>query len=230
MKISFIIPVYNEEKTLEKVFNNLINLNIPYKKEIIFVDDRSSDNSREIIKNLVKKYKDVFLLVNKKNLGKGFSIRRGVDKATGEILIFQDADLEYDVSDLKRVIEQFGNEKVNIVYGSRFLRKNEKGNFLFYLANRFLSLFTSFLYFKKITDMETGCKAFRKKILKNIELKSFGFEIEPEVTSKILRSGYNIKEIPVSYFPRDKKSGKKIKIKDGFIAFMALLKYRFSKK
>ncbi len=229
MKISVLIPVYNEERTLVNLFEKLSSLNIKYNKEIIFINDGSNDNSLNLIKGFIKKNENIILINSLKNYGKGFSIRKGIKKSKGDIVIFQDADLEYDVLDLKRILEEFKKEKVEVVYGSRFLKTNRKGNLLFYFANRILSLITSLFYYVKITDMETGYKAFRKEVLENLNLESFGFEIEPEITSKLLRKNYEIVEIPISYYPRSRKLGKKIKIRDGFLAVKTLIKYRFFK-
>ncbi len=226
-KISIIIPVYNEEKTLRKVINKIIALDLNTDKEIIIVDDGSEDKTKAILLKLKGKNHKIKIYFHKTNSGKGSAIRTGLKNVKGSIITIQDADLEYDVNNLKELIKPILEEEFDVVYGSRFMKENEKGKFLFYLGNNFLSLVTSILYSQKITDMETCYKLFRKDILKGIKLECMGFEFEPEITSKILRKGHHIKEIPIDYFPRSRSEGKKIKMKDGLIALMCLIKYKF---
>ena len=231
--LSIIIPIYNEEKTIGPVLKNLFSLNLPIKKEIIVVDDGSDIETITAVKEIQSKNKkeNVKLHINKKNMGKGYSIRKGFKEAKGDLIIIQDADLEYDVKDIEKIVQEFlNNSERKVVYGSRFLKRNNKGKILFYFGNRFLSFLTSLLYSNKITDMETCYKCFKKEVIKNIPLKSNGFDIEPEMTAKILRRGIKIKEIPINYYPRSVEDGKKIKIKDGIHAVKILLKYRFSSK
>jgi len=225
MKLSIIIPVYNEEDTLLKILEKIkkVNLN-KIKKEIIIVDDNSTDGSKEILQKIKKP--DIIIRFNKRNRGKGYCIRKAIKYTTGHLVIFQDADLEYDPEDYKKLIKPF-KKGYKVVYGSRFLNKKIKGKKSFYLGNKFLSLLTSLLFLKKITDMETCYKIFSTEVLKKINLKSNDFSIEPEITTKVLKKGIKIKEIPINYYPRTVKQGKKIKIKDGFIALKTLIKYRF---
>ena len=223
--ISIIVPVYNESKTILDVLNNLDNMDFGYVKEIILVDDGSKDNSNKLISNFIKDKKE-FKLVNKLNGGKGSAIIEGIKHSSGKIIAIQDADLEYDLKDLKNLIDFLVKKNLKVVYGSRFVEGNNKKN-LFYFGNRFLSLMTSIVYFNKITDMETCYKVFKKDVLQNIELKSKGFEIEPEITAKILKNKIKITEFPISYNPRGFDDGKKIKGYDGFIALWTLIKYRF---
>ncbi|MEM4181807.1 MAG: glycosyltransferase family 2 protein [Candidatus Pacearchaeota archaeon] len=218
-KVSIIIPVYNEEKTIKKVLEDVLKLKL--KKEIIVINDGSKDNT---LKELRKFSKKIIVVSYKKNKGKGYALRKGIEKAVGDFIVFQDADLEYNPKDIPSLIKELEKEKV--VYGSRFLKKNKKGCLANYLANIFLSFLTSLFYWQRVTDMETGYKAFRKEVLKELNLVSDGFEIEPEITSKILKKRIKIKEIPIEYLPRTKKEGKKIKFIDGIKAVFALIKWR----
>ncbi len=227
-KLTLIIPVYNEEKTLKKIISKALKKEFGLEKEIIVVNDGSTDKSLNKIKEI--KNKKIKIISYEKNKGKGYAIRKGIEISTGDIIAIQDADLEYNLNDLKKLVNTLIREDLNVIYGSRFLKKNNfyKKN-SFYWGNRFLSLLTSLLYLKKITDMETCYKVFKKEVIKNLELKSDGFEIEPEITSKILKKKYKIKEIPISYRPRKKDEGKKIKWRDGFIALKILIKERIKK-
>lgn len=227
MKISIIIPVYNEKKTLKKLLKAVEKADtLGLKKEIIIVDDFSTDGTRKILEGI--KDKKIKIIYQDKNYGKGFAIKTGFKRSTGDVILIQDADLEYDPNDYKKLIGPilFNNEKV--VYGSRFLVKNPKIEFnSFYFGNKILSFITSLLYFKKITDMETCYKVFRREVVEGIKLNSKKFDFEPEITSKILKKKIHILEVPISYYPRSKKEGKKIKWRDGVDAIITLIKYRF---
>jgi len=226
-KLSLIIPVYNEEKTIETIIKKIVLQKYPIPKEIIIVDDCSQDNTLKKCNELVKQYSDITLIKHDKNLGKGAAVRTGLEQVTGTIIGIQDADLEYNPKDHLKLIKPFIENNNDIVYGSRFLGKNNNHKLtLFYLGNKFLSLITRWLYHQKITDMETCYKFFRKNTLNNITLTSKGFDIEPEITSKLLKKGYFIKEISILYKPRTISEGKKIKVKDGFIALWTLIKNR----
>ncbi len=226
-KISIVVPVFNEEKTIEKVINQIINVKLPIDKEIIIVNDASKDKTEEKIKKICKKNKKIKFISYLKNRGKGYAIRMGFKKASGSIIGIQDADLEYDINDYKKLLNPIIKNECLIVYGSRFKKKGVWKKNSFYYGNKILSFLTSLIYFKKVTDMETCYKVFRKEILKKIKLKANRFDIEPEITSKILRKGYKIKEIQIRYNPRTKKEGKKIKAIDGLSAVYTLIKYRF---
>lgn len=227
-KISLIIPVYNEEKSLEQVIKKVLSINLPIKKELIIIDDYSKDKSLEIARKLEKSNDNIKVFSHKENKGKGSAIRTGFSKATGTIIGIQDADLEYNPNEYNQLIRPILKKETKIVYGSRFKNnKGIKGKTMFFLGNKFLSLITSILYFRKITDMETCYKVFRKSILKDIKLNSKRFDIEPELTAKFIKKGYKIKEIPITYSPRTTEEGKKIKPSDGLIALWTLIKYRF---
>ncbi len=234
MKLSIIIPVYNEEKTIDSVFEEVSLAKIPnVEKEIIVVDDGSSDNSKFKIQN--SKLPGIKKIFHEKNQGKGVAVRTGIEHATGKYILIQDADLEYNPKDIERLLEpiKHNNGKV-VVYGSRLKRppnfsKDERTFqfFMHYIGNKFLSLLTSILYGQWITDMETGYKLFPKTSLKDIRLSSKNFDFEPEITAKLLKRGYKIVEVPITTNPRGYKEGKKLNtFKDGSIALWTLLKYR----
>lgn len=231
MKVSVIIPIYNEVKTIERIIQRVKDVNI--EKEIIAVDDCSTDGTREILKGISED--GIKVLFHEKNQGKGAALRTGFKHISGEVVIIQDADLEYDPQDYIKLIKPIREEGTEIVYGSRFLNRKHLPHFErpFYLThfigNKFLNFLTSLLYRTKITDMETCYKALNKKVVENMSLSARGFDIEPEITAQLLRKGFKIHEVPISYSPRGYKEGKKISWKDGFIAIFVLLKYRFKK-
>src|SRR3989344_2645847 len=228
MRISIIIPVFNEERTLEKILEKMSKLNLGMRKEILIINDGSTDNSRKIIEDFIKENKkEDIKVISKKNEGKGSAIRVGIKLARGEIITIQDADLEYDPNDFKTLIKPIVNGKERVVYGSRFLKSHKPMYKIYFLGNKFLSAMIRFLYSKKITDMETCYKMFRSDVIKNIKLKANHFDIEPEITSKILKKGIRIKEVPISYQPRSIEEGKKINWRDGLQAIFTLLYLKF---
>jgi len=226
MKLSVIIPVYNEEKTIEKVIEKVRN--VPVEKEIIVVDDGSTDRTVNILKKIESKnYKDVKIIFKKKNEGKGSAIREGLKKVKGDVVVIQDADLEYEPMDWLKMLKVMEEKKAYVVYGSRVLSKSKKSSFVFYLGGRILSLIANFLYQAGITDEPTCYKMFRREVIENINLRCKGFEFCPEITAKVRKKGYKIYEVPIQYYPRSVKEGKKIRWKDGLIAVWTLIKYRF---
>lgn len=230
MKLTIIIPVYNERNSVEEIIRKVRNSNIgKIEKEIIIVDDFSNDGTREILNKM--KNEDLQIIFKDKNEGKGSAVREGLNCAKGDIILIQDADLEYDPNEYLKLISPILKGDTDIVYGSRFLKKDRNKIKLnrFYIANRILSLITSLLFFRKITDMETCYKVFRKEVIKKISIKSNRFGLEPELTSKIINRGHKIIEVPISYSPRSKKEGKKIDLFDGFEAIWCLIRYRLSK-
>ncbi|HOK79343.1 MAG TPA: glycosyltransferase family 2 protein [bacterium] len=220
MKISVLIPVYNEQNTITEVLEKIVAL--PVEKEIIVIDDGSTDGTAKILETLSAK-ENIHVITQKFNKGKGFAIKTGIKCVSGDYVIIQDADLELNPLDIIKMVEEVKNG-AQVVYGSRFLEKR-KMPLINLLANKFLTFLTNLLYRSNITDMETCYKLCATDILTGLNLKSERFEIEPEITCKILKKGYKIKEVSVSYNPR--KAGKKIGWKDGFKAIFAILKYRF---
>ena len=225
MKVSIIIPCYNEEKTIEKILDKILNLK-DLDLEIIIVDDKSSDFSRDIITEKLKNKIDKVIL-NDKNYGKGYSIRKGIQAASGEILIIQDADLEYDPKDYEKILEPFKLGVADVVYGSRFIGSEKKRVLYFWhtVGNKFLTLISNIFTNLNLTDMEVGYKAFKTNILKDINLKENRFGFEPEVTAKIAKKSLRVYEVGISYFGRKYSEGKKITWRDGFSAIRCIIKY-----
>jgi glycosyltransferase involved in cell wall biosynthesis len=229
MKLSIVIPVYNERSTIREVIEKVKAIEIPLDKEIIIADDGSTDGTDEIIQSANI---DGTCVVHTSliNLGKGAALRFGLEYCNGDIVIIQDADLELSPDEYPALIAPIISGQADIVYGSRLMTPETRGPFLTVLANRVLSLYTSLLFGTWIYDMETAYKVFRTDIIRSLNLKSTGFEIEPELTAKALRLGYRILEIPIKYHPRTRAEGKKVKWLDGLMALYYLTKYRFSDK
>jgi glycosyltransferase involved in cell wall biosynthesis len=226
--VSIIIPVYNEENTIKKIVQRVTKATIPgFAKEIIVINDGSTDETTNILKKLG--HKNLIIQHHSKNKGKGAALRAGFKKATGDIVIVQDADLEYNPKDFGKIIKPFENKNVFVVYGSREISgKNKHSSIMFHMGGRLVTNFTNLLFGTNLTDVPTGYKAFRKKLLKKIPLKCNRFEFCPEVTAHILKMGYKINEVPISYKARHRHEGKKIKAKDGVEAIFTLLRVKFS--
>lgn len=236
MTLSIVIPVYNEEKTIEDVIKQVIGVDLsPMKKEIVVVNDASSDNTKEKLQALSKKYTELQVFTHDTNKGKGAAVRTGMNKANGEYIVIQDADLEYDPSQLVDLVQPIIKKTSQVVYGTRLNRlprvhgSMSKSRFLaHYFGNRGLSLITSILYGQWITDMETCYKIFPREVLKKINLSGNGFDFEPEITAKLIKAGYKIKELPIDTTPRGYDDGKKLQtIPEGIRALKTLIKYRF---
>lgn len=228
-KLSILIPIFNEEKTILEIYKQIKNSDIsPVKKEIIIVDDSSTDNTFNILQNI--KEENTIILRHGKNQGKGAAIRTALEKATGDIVIIQDADLEYDPNDYADLIRPILENKTDVVYGSRRLKKtNEQySGFSFYIGGIALTYITNLIFRSNITDEPTCYKVFRTELLRSLNLTCKRFEFCPEVTAKLLRKKIKIIEIPISYRPRHSNEGKKIKWKDGVEAVLTLLKFKFS--
>lgn len=231
MKLSIIIPVFNEEKTILRIVDKLREAKIPVNYEIIIVDDGSTDTTRDKL----KKIKGANIILHNKNQGKGAAVKTGILNAKGDYILIQDADLEYDPRQIKDLLKPILENRAKIVFGTRLNRmphlNQEEAKHLFiihYFGNRFLSLITSILYWQWITDMETCYKLFPKKAVSSININAKGFEFEPEITSKLLKQGYKIKEVSIKVNPRGYDEGKKLNaIKDGSKAIWYLFKYRF---
>jgi dolichol-phosphate mannosyltransferase len=222
-KLSIIIPAYNEEKTIKEILLKVKNLHIPeIEKEIIVVDDASTDQTGFIL----KEQKGIKFIQHQKNQGKGGAFKTGLTQAQGEIIIVQDADLEYDPADIKKCIQPILEKQAQVVYGSRELNKeNKRGQWLFFLGGKTVTWFCNFLYGSRLTDEPTCYKCFKASLIKSFNIKGNDFTWEPEITAKILKRGIKIKEVPIKYFPR--QQGKKINYQDGIKALWTLLKYRF---
>lgn len=229
-KLSIIIPAYNEVNTIVNVIANVKQTHLPsIDKEIIVIDDGSQDGTLQKLRDLT----GIVILSHQNNRGKGAAIRTGINNATGDIIIIQDADMEYDPAEYPILLKPILENKTKVVFGSRFMPgasiqlSKYRGNKIYYLGNLFLSFFVGLLYGKKIIDMETCYKVFRREVVDGITLKADRFDFEPEITAKILKKGYNILEIPITYRPRSVTEGKKINWKDGVKALFCLIKYRF---
>jgi len=225
MKLSVIIPVYNEVENIEEILKRVKATKRA--AEIIVVDDGSQDGTRDLLKKLDGKGR-VRVILREKNQGKGAAIRSGLDAATGDILLIQDADLEYDPRDYPALLQPLEEGLADVVYGSRFLGGPRRATMFWHMiANKMLTFMTNILYDTILSDMETGYKVFRREVVDGMKLRSKRFDFEPEFTAKALKRKYHIYEVPISFNPRDYSQGKKIGLKDAFEAVWTLLKYRF---
>ena len=228
MKLSILMPVYNEIATIEKIVPLVLNVELDgVEKELIIVDDGSTDGTREVLKEKIESMPQVQVHYHDRNRGKGAALRTAQQHITGEITIIQDADLEYDPKDYAQLIEPIVTDKADVVYGSRFLGRHRVFLFWHRLANYLLTLLTNLLYDTILTDMETCYKAFRSEVFKNVTIKSDRFDFEPEITAKIFKQKCRVFEVPIFYAGRDYQEGKKIGLTDAFAAVWALIKYRF---
>lgn len=224
MLLSVLIPAYNEINNIQNILEKIGEVKIPM--EIIVVDDGSTDGTRELLNTL--KSDTIKVVFHEKNQGKGGAIRTAIKHSKGDIIIIQDADLEYDPQDYYKLIPVIESGKEKVVYGSRFLNKQNKHSyFSFFLGGQVVTWITNILYFQNLSDEPTCYKVFDAKLLKSIKLNCTGFEFCPEVTAKIAKLGYKIPEVPISYYPRSISEGKKINWKDGVEAIWVLFKYRF---
>ncbi len=230
MSLSVIIPVYNEKKTIQIIIEKVLRFKA-LEKEIIIIDDCSNDGTSEIVELLSKKHPEIKYIKNEKNLGKGAAIRKGLEIISKDIVLIQDADLEYDPKDYAKLLEPILEKNAEVVYGSRFLGGGPVRVHLFwnYLANKILTLVTNILVNMNFTDMETGYKLFKSEVIKSIDLKENSFGIEPEITIKLAKKKYIFFEVPISYYGRGYDEGKKIRALDAFKALYCLFKYSFIK-
>lgn len=229
MKLSIVIPVYNEESTISEVIERVLAVPLPgLQKEIVVVNDGSTDHSREAIDQANLKNQGVMFVHHSLiNLGKGAAVRYGFQMATGDIILIQDADLELDPEEYPHLLQPILDGKAQVVYGSRFLQPNPRISLRTRLGNSLVTWATRLLFGGQITDMETAYKVFRAEIIKKLPLKAVRFEIEPEITAQLLRNGYTIHEVPIAYNPRSEGEGKKIRWTDGITAISTLMKLRF---
>lgn len=227
MKLSIIIPVYNEAATLPQIIERIVEVRLEgVEKEIIVVNDGSTDGTREILHELPSRWPALKIVHHEQNRGKGAAIRTATGHVTGDIVITQDADLEYDPQDYPKLLAPFEDPRVQVVYGSRNLQGNPRSSWSFYWGGRLVSWVANLLYGADLTDEATGYKLFRADLFRSLDLQSDGFEFCPEATSKVLRRGVEIHEVPISYKPRSFDEGKKINWRDGVQAIWTLLKYR----
>jgi glycosyltransferase involved in cell wall biosynthesis len=225
INISVVIPAYNEANTIREIIRRVRATGIPH--EIIVVDDGSTDGTREQLLRL-QEDGECRVFLHERNQGKGAAVMTGIGQATGEIVIIQDADLEYDPREYPELLKPLDEGLADVVYGSRFLGAARRSTMFWHMvANKLLTLITNVLYDNILTDMETGYKVFRRKSIEGITIRARGFEFEPEFTAKILKRKLRIFEVPITFNPRDYKDGKKIKLKDAFVAVWSLVKYRF---
>jgi glycosyltransferase involved in cell wall biosynthesis len=224
--LSVVMPCYNEEDTVEEIIRRV--LAVPLRIELIVVDDASKDGTREILTRLSQELA-FKLVIQTQNGGKGAALRRGFQEVTGDLVVIQDADLEYSPEEFPQLIQFICEGRADVVYGSRFLGKHRVFTFTHYAGNRFLTLVTNVLYNVTLSDMETCYKVMRSDVLRSITLENNGFGIEPELTAKIFKRQYRVYEVPITYDGRGFEEGKKISWwRDGFIALWVLLKYRFT--
>jgi len=226
--ISIVVPVFNEARTVAEVIQRLIEIDLPAPREILVVNDGSTDGTREVLDQVAPR-PELRIIHAAKNGGKGSAIRIGFGEATGTIVAIQDADLELDPAQLADLTKPIIDGRTRVVYGSRFLAGRPDAPWLSIFANQVLTGVTNLLFGGNITDMETCYKVMTREIAQSLRLESNRFDIEPEITAKLLRAGHSILELPIRFEPRSRAQGKKIGWRDGFRAIQVLFKYRFSK-
>ena len=227
MLLSIVIPVYNEKNTVLDIISKIDSLTSKLNRELIIVDDGSTDGTRDILKTLEKR-SDVKLIFKEQNSGKGDSLKVGFKNSKGDYVIVQDADLEYDPEDYFKLLEAIEGKNKTVVYGSRFMGHYKDMSSLHYYGNKFLTFITNILYGVALSDMETCYKLFPGDLIRGLNLKANRFDFEPEITAKVLKSGYSIIEVPIRYYGRKHTEGKKITWKDGFNAIYSLVKYKYN--
>jgi glycosyltransferase involved in cell wall biosynthesis len=224
-KLSVIVPVFNERNTVAEIVRRMRHVELPMEREFVLVDDGSDDGTRPVLTQLEDS--TVRVVLHPRNRGKGAAIRTGLEHVTGDLVLIQDADLEYDPDDWPKLLAPLLKGKAEVVYGSRFTGERRNMLFLHWIGNRMLSFVTNLLYNTTLSDMETCYKLFDRRVLDGITIRSDRFDFEPEITAKVLRKGIRIYEVPISYAGREFHEGKKITWRDGFAALFALVKYRF---
>lgn len=229
MKLSILVPVYNEARTLPLILDKLFRLRIPDAElEFIFIDDASGDDSSRILEQWAAGRQNARLVRHDRNRGKGAAVRTGLACAAGEVVVIQDADIEYDPADLPAMMRPILAGEADVVFGSRNLLDNPRYSRIYYWGNLLLNACVFLLYGKYVTDMETCYKMMKRRIFLDLNLRSNGFDIEPEITAKLLRRGIRIAEVPIHYVPRSRAEGKKITAWDGLRALWTLLKWRLA--
>lgn len=223
--LSVVMPAFNEKETIEEIIRRVFA--VPIRTQLIVVDDCSTDGTREILARLQPEL-GFTLLLQARNMGKGAALRRGFESVQGDLVVIQDADLEYSPEEFPELIELICQGRADVVYGSRFLGRHRVFLFTHYVGNCALTFLTNLLYNTMLTDMETCYKVMRTEVLRSMQLQSNGFGIEPELTAKIFKRGYRVYEVPITYDGRGYDEGKKIGWRDGVVALWVLLRYRFS--
>lgn len=226
-RISVLIPVYNEERTILELIRRVRAVELPYQREIVVVDDGSTDGTREALAQEAEGARDLKIIYHAVNRGKGAAVRTALTAATGDVLIIQDADLEYDPRDYPVLLRPIVEGRTQVVYGSRFLGEHKAMYFWHAVGNRFLTLVTNLLYDTTLTDMETGYKVFTAEVARRLRLRSDRWGFDPEITAQILKRGYRIYEVPIAYNGREYWEGKKITWRDGITVLVTLLRCRF---
>jgi glycosyltransferase involved in cell wall biosynthesis len=225
VKLSVVMPVFNEKETIREILAQVRGVNMV--SQIVVVDDFSTDGTREILQDEAARDETLTLVLHDRNRGKGAGVRSGIERATGDIIIIQDADLEYDPRDYPALIRPIVEGRVKVVYGSRFLGPRKDMLFWHMVGNKFLTLVTNILYDSTLSDMETCYKVMRADVAKSLDIQSNRWGIDPEITAKVLKRRNRIFEVPISYYGREYEEGKKISQRDGFVVLWTLLKYRF---
>jgi len=227
MTLSIVMPVYNERATIATILDHVQSSGLA--DEIIVVDDASSDGTREVLAEIARNHPRLKLVLHESNRGKGAALRTGLAAATGDLILVQDADLEYDPRDYPSLLQPIQDGRADVVFGSRFLGGPRRTTMFWHMvANQLLTLTTNILYNSILTDMETGYKLFKREVIQGIPLRSNRFDIEPEITAKLLKRKIRIFEVPISFNPREYSEGKKIRFRDAFSAVWALLRYRIA--
>ena len=229
MTLSIVIPVYNEAATVEELVRRVLAVKVPMEREIVMVDDASTDGTRAVLEGIAQSHPEITLHFHEMNQGKGAALRTGFEKVTGDIVLIQDADLEYDPKDYPALLAPILDGYADVVFGSRFIGGGAHRVLFFWhmVGNRFLTLFSNMMTNLNLTDMEVCYKVFKSEVLAPITIRENRFGFEVEITAKVARGKWKIYEVPISYYGRDYAEGKKITWKDGFRALWCIVKYRF---